>query len=95
MTKLILEKDVEKKVCDEAAKLGIVSIKLSGPYHRGVPDRIFLHRGKVLFMEMKKPGGRPTKLQEMWLERLEEQGFEAIVCDDPDAGILALREMVK
>ena len=91
--KLVLEKDVEKKVRDWAQKNGLLSIKLSSQHSRGQPDRMFLNtKGQVMFIEFKKPGGQPTKLQEMWLETLEERGFVVMLCDDPDAGILALRE---
>jgi hypothetical protein len=38
--------------------------------------------GKVLFIEFKAPGKRPTALQERWLADLRSQGMFATWCDD-------------
>lgn len=35
-----------------------------GPYRRGLPDLIGVYRGRALALEVKRPGGKPTKLQE-------------------------------
>ena len=42
----------------------ILCFKFVSPAHRGVPDRILIGRnGVVAFLEVKKPGKRPTALQ--------------------------------
>jgi len=64
------EAKIEKKLTRWAKDKGCLSYKWSSPANRGVPDRIFIGpSGKVLFLELKAPGERPTALQ---LKRLEE-----------------------
>ena len=41
------------------------------------PENFPLRRAHIWFMEIKKPGKRPTKLQGAWLERLRRDGFDA------------------
>jgi len=36
----------------------------------GLPDIICCYRGRFLGLEVKQPGGKPTKLQEATLERI-------------------------
>ena len=69
------ESQIEKAVCDHARKRGAIVMKLSGMNQKGQPDRMFLHDGKVLFIEFKKQGKEPTALQRKWLRDLALQGF--------------------
>lgn len=73
---------IEKKAVAQAKDKGWLSIKLSGAGDKGKPDRVFLKDGRAVFIEFKQKGKRPTKLQELWLERLREKGFTACVVDD-------------
>jgi hypothetical protein len=46
----------------------------------GIPDRLLLRPGgAAAFVEFKRPGERPTKIQKYWLERLNWLGFRAVV----------------
>jgi Holliday junction resolvase len=80
------ESSIERAVCEHARKRGAIAMKLAGPSQKGQPDRMFLHNGKVVFLEFKAPGKKPTALQEKWLRDLKAQKFIAMVCDDTDAG---------
>ena len=59
-----LEKKLEKRCTDVAKANGWLSRKFSSPANRGVPDRIFIKDGDVVFIEFKAPGNEPTKLQD-------------------------------
>jgi len=48
-----------------------------GPYRRGLPDLIGVYRGRALALEVKRPGGKPTKLQEYELGRWAAAGAVA------------------
>lgn len=58
------EKKLEKRCTDIAKANGWYTRKWSSPSSRGVPDRIFIKEGRVVFIEFKAPGNTPTKLQE-------------------------------
>ncbi|MCM1441454.1 MAG: VRR-NUC domain-containing protein [Roseburia sp.] len=51
------ESAFEKKLCDHIKSLGGKAYKWVSPGTRGVPDRIaILPGGKVIFIEVKRPG---------------------------------------
>ena len=80
------ESTIEREVCAYAKTKGCITMKLSGQNQKGQPDRMFLHNGRVMFIEFKAPGKRPTALQARWLDRLAHQDFYAGCCDDIEAG---------
>ena len=80
------ESTIERAVCAYAKTKGCLTLKLSGQNQKGQPDRMFLHNGRVMFIEFKAPGKRPTALQARWLDRLTEHTFHATSCDDIAAG---------
>ena len=76
----MLEKDIEKKVCDEAKKLGWLTYKFSSPAHRGVPDRIFIKDGEVVFIEFKGPNGVLSTLQRICMFDIGMAGASVYCC---------------
>ena len=78
MTEAQLERGVVK-LCRE---YDLLTYKFVSPSHRGVPDRIILCRGRAMFFELKRPGQKPTKLQEFELKRLRESGCPAYWVDN-------------
>ncbi len=64
MLKIYDEKYIERKLVDKVKALGGRAYKFVSPGNSGVPDRIIvLPGGKIGFAEMKRPGGKPSKLQ--------------------------------
>lgn len=59
----MLEKTVEKKCAALAKKRGYQFLKWQNTAQKGVPDRILIGPGIIEFVELKRPGGKPTKLQ--------------------------------
>ena len=80
------ESTIEREVCAYAKTKGCLTLKLSGQNQKGQPDRMFLFSGRVLFVEFKAPGKKPTALQARWLDRLSEHTFHATSCDNIEAG---------
>lgn len=77
---MILEKDVEKKLVEEVTKRGGIAIKLVKII--GIPDRLILAPlGVCVFVELKKPGEKPRKIQEHWRKKIESLGFDVYVID--------------
>jgi hypothetical protein len=92
--KALLEKQIEKKVCDRAERCGWRSLKFVSPNYRSVPDRIFFkHPGRVFFIEFKKRGEVPTPKQEAEMARLRAEGFDVFVCDDVEFGYTIIELM--
>jgi len=55
-----------------------------GPQRRGLPDLIGVFRGRALALEVKRPGGRPTRLQEYELGRWAAAGAAAAIVTSVD-----------
>lgn len=67
----MLEKEIEAHLVKRMKEIGGECYKWSSPGNRGVPDRIcFFPNGSVVFVELKKPGKKPTELQYLVGERL-------------------------
>ena len=76
-----LEKFVEADLVRWAEARGGLAIKLKLDADRGFHDRtILLPRGRVAFVETKRPrGGAVSEQQKRWLAKLQALGFCAVV----------------
>lgn len=75
------EKQLESKVVEYCKKHGLYCRKFSSPAHRGVPDRIIVGKGRIMFLELKSPGKKPTALQEREIELIRAAGVLALWVD--------------
>lgn len=87
----ISEAKIEAKLVKWARDHRVYTRKFSSPAHRGVPDRIFIKDGRVLFMELKRPGNRPTALQLHEIRELHRFGCSAVWHDTYETAVEALR----
>ena len=93
MDKRPLEKVVEQAVIKYGKALGIaIAYKMNGLSSRSWPDRMFLHRGRALFIEFKRKGEVPTPKQELNHKMLRDEGFAVLVIDDVESGKRALEK---
>lgn len=82
-----LESDIETKVTEYSKEQGCLSLKLNVLGRIGWPDRIYLYYGaRVLFIEFKKPGEKPRKIQAYVHSILRKYGFIVIVVDNISDG---------
>lgn len=90
MNKDPLEKDIEKKVCDHAKRLGCLVYKFTSPARRSVPDRLFIPpKGYAMFfIEFKRKGCKPTPAQEAEIAKIRKQGIYVGVIDTVAEGKL-------
>lgn len=73
--KILPEKIIEKILVDEIRKAGGKAYKWVSPGNIGVPDRIVIWPcGFISFIELKKHGGKTTKIQDKQIETL--RGFD-------------------
>ena len=76
------EKLIEKTLVAEAKTLGGWAIKLLCTYVTGLPDRlVLLPGGVVFFVEVKTTGKKPTAVQRIVHEKLRGLGFNVHVVD--------------
>ena len=77
-----LERELEKEVTNYARKVGILSFKFTSPGRRGVPDRILIGPGGTVFLELKREGEKPTKLQRHYIDAINDSGGTALWADN-------------
>lgn len=93
----MLEKTIEKAVCDYAKEKGCLVYKFSSPGHAAVPDRMFILPGGRLFMiEFKAPGKKLTPAQNREHMRIGSFQVSVYVVDNIDVGkAIVLSEVVQ
>jgi hypothetical protein len=79
------ERAVERKLISAVKKAGGMCPKLVSPGFDGMPDRLVLMPGGlVAFVEVKKPGEKPTPLQVYRHSQLRRLGLQVYLLDDPE-----------
>lgn len=87
----ILEKDIEDPVVLYYKKLykqlhpmkGALVRKMNGQGYRSWSDRLFLGPwGRILWVEFKKPGEKPTELQLIHHQDMKNMGHQVLVVDN-------------
>lgn len=74
------EQQIQAKKIKELEKEGYYVIKLALTNKPGIPDLIAIPpNSDVLFVEVKKPDGKLSKLQEYRLKELEKHGVKVEV----------------
>ena len=68
------ESKVEKDIREYAQATGWWQAKFVAPGKRGVPDRVFIKRGIVFWLEVKRPGEEPTVQQYLRMKEMKKYG---------------------
>lgn len=77
------EKLIEKTLNAEIEKLGGWSLKLPCVYVSGLPDRMCLLPGGVIFFaELKSTGKKPSAVQKLVIKKITALGFPVYVIDN-------------
>lgn len=76
------EKVTERKLNTEVKARGGWSLKLVPTFVSGLPDRmVLMPGGKIIFVEVKSEGRKPTMRQELVHKQLRALGFAVHVID--------------
>lgn len=77
------EKTLDRKLGKLIKFNGGICIKLATLHLTGLPDRLcLLPGGVVFFAEIKTPGEKPRKIQTYWARKLEGLGFKVFIVDN-------------
>jgi hypothetical protein len=80
VTKVVLERDLERYFSAQCKKHNLLTLKLHVRFARGWPDRIVaLENGEVLWVELKRPGGVVSELQRKVHNDLARRGHNVYV----------------
>lgn len=82
------EKQIERALIKAVKDAGGLCLKWVSPGWDGAPDRIVLFGdngiGRIAFVEVKAPGGKVRKIQQVRHRQLRSMGFKVFVLDDPN-----------
>lgn len=85
------EKFIERYLGNEVKRLGGVSLKFFSATQTGYPDRIvMMPDGTLIWVELKRPGGKPRPLQLYRHDQLRSLGQEVWVIDSREGVDLLL-----
>jgi hypothetical protein len=82
----MLESKIENAVVKHGKLTGWLSFKFNSASYAGVPDRIFIRSGQVIFIEFKAPGKKPRKLQTYTINSMLSHGAKVFVVDEIEKG---------
>jgi Holliday junction resolvase-like predicted endonuclease len=79
---MILESKIQKSIRDALEARGWLVTKLIRCSEAGWPDLMAIRSGIVVFIEVKRPGCKPTKLQEHRMNQLRRKGAWCFTLSD-------------
>lgn len=88
----MLEKLLEAKMVKIAKNLDILCYKFISPSNRGVPDRIFICRCSIFFIEFKSDKGKLTAQQEHTIDKFRKKRAVVYVVNNLQDGIEILEK---
>lgn len=72
---------IERYLCRRVEEADGLAIKFTSSGNRGVPDRMCVLPGAIIFVELKAPGKHPNKLQKTWINLFKALGHPATWVD--------------
>ena len=70
----MIENQVERHLHSRIGLIGGLCLKFTSPGTAGVPDRIIIHEGRTMFVELKRPGENPRPLQVTVFRQMKREG---------------------
>lgn len=92
--KNVSESSIERYLVTQTKKIGGKSVKMVPTFENGIPDRQILYQGRTIFVELKKEGEKPAKLQVAFMQELNKHGFETRVIDSKELVDQLIRDLI-
>lgn len=89
----MLESSIEAGLRKQVIKHGGMFLKFVSPSQAGVPDRIIIDNGRVIFVELKQKGEKPRLLQEKIIGRMRSHGADVRVVAGKDEADALVKEL--
>lgn len=77
--RVVRERDIERALVKRVKAAGGDVRKMMWVGRRGAPDRLVMLPGRNILVELKAPGGRISRLQDVEHKRLRAAGFDVRV----------------
>ena len=90
----MVESSIEAGMRRKVLKRGGLFYKFVSPGNDGVPDRILVHQGRVVFVEMKQPSGKLSRMQKFQIERLQRNGADVRVVYNSEQADALIEEVM-
>lgn len=78
-TKQKLERDIQKDILSRLNLIGGCWFKIQRANDNGAPDIIGWYQGRSYAIEIKKPDGKTSLLQEIALENIKKSGGDSVI----------------
>lgn len=88
------EGKIQSHLMRRVKEVGGFCRKLAWEGRAGAPDLIIIINGRVVFVEVKRPGGKPKPHQVREHERMEKRGADVRVIDNIHDADLLVAELV-
>ncbi len=76
------EQKIQFLITNYLKKEGWLVTKLMMTTTSGIPDVLAIRQGKTIFIEVKKPGGRLSRIQEYRIAEIRAQDIPVLVTDN-------------
>jgi len=78
----MLESHLQRAIIQKLTAEGWLVIKLIKTNTNGIPDLLCHRQGRTAYIEVKRPGYKPTPLQAYRHRQLQEQGISVFIIDN-------------
>ena len=85
----------EAKVTEYALGKKCLTLKLNVIGRVGWPDRIYMYHGKIIFVEFKRAGQKPRRIQDHVIGTIRSHGFRVYVVDNYEQGCTAIDQLTE
>ena len=81
------EQQIQKTIIDKLTQQGWHVVKIMKCNKNGTPDLIACKENETVWVEVKKPGGKLSPLQEYTIKEMRAKGLKVIVTESEDLRI--------
>lgn len=89
----MVEQKIQAKILGFLKSMGCYTVKVMAANRNGVPDILGCYKGHFIAVEVKRPGNKPTELQQAHIDGINQKQGYAIVAYSVDEVETMLKEI--